>query len=173
MRCIFVVLLACLSLAPLSAQVLPSSSTASPPGASAAPLPQPSPTWQTLDDLLAQLEVSALDSSEISERLYQRLVLSETRIKELSTSLAQSESSLQVSAASLKEAQAQASRRSLEAGLWRVGTFAAGLGLVGALLDAVPLRGAGVGAGIGGVLGGVWIFADHWPPWAKKLPPRG
>jgi hypothetical protein len=132
-------------------------------------------TWTALDEIWTQLESEGQSSSIASLQLKQalsdarsqlttlsgQLDASRTQVLALSSSLAQADQSLASSVASLKEAQAQSRRRSLEAGLWRAGALAGALGLAGALLDAVPLRGAGIGAGIGGVLGGMWMIAER------------
>jgi hypothetical protein len=173
--CAFVTLFLSLSLASLWGQGAPSSSTASPPDPSAPLSLQPLATWTALDEIWTQLESEGQSSSSASQALKQalsdarsqlttlsgQLDGSRTQVLALSSSLAQADQSLASSVVSLKAAQAQARRRSLEAGLWRAGTLAAALGLAGALLDPMPLRGAGIGAGIGGALGGGWMLAER------------
>jgi len=145
------ILALCLSLclsASLWAQDPPSSSTDSPPGASAATSTQPASNWDQLDSLLTQLEQAATDSQANSQQLRaslamardqltqlsQALAASQTQMTDLSSSLAQSEASLQASDQSLQSAQAEAKRRNAELWIWRGATVAASILAVLALV---------------------------------------
>jgi septal ring factor EnvC (AmiA/AmiB activator) len=148
------------------------------PGASAAPSSSPAPTWEQLDEIWAQLEQSGQTSSadlsalktslasarQLSTTLSAQLADSRTQARELSSSLERVGSSLLACERSLQEASAQARRRSLEAGLWRVGALSG----VGACLGAIATKGAPGAAGLGAipglVAGAVWWLAEHWPP---------
>ena len=86
-------LLACLALTAslsLSAQALPSPSTDSPPGASAATSTQPASNWDQLDSLLTQLEQAATDSQANSQQLRASLATARDQLKQLSQALAAS-----------------------------------------------------------------------------------
>jgi hypothetical protein len=167
--------------ASLSAQLSPSPSIASPPVASAAPLSSPAPTWDQLDEIWAQLEQSGQTSSvdlailrtslasarQLSTTLSAQLDASRTQALELSSSLERVDSSLQACERSLAEAICLASRRSLEAGLWRAFGCAAGAGLVEALVAGKVGQGTAYAAAGGVVAGGAWWLAENWPPWLK------
>ena len=140
--------------APSSEAGSSSSSTAPGPAASASGSGSPSATWERLEDLLNQLESSALDSSadsrllkaslldaqETLTELSTRLAESATRASELSSSLERCERSLELSEASLKEARAASARHEAELWLWR------GAAAVGVIAGAVGL-GFGLAAG--------------------------
>jgi septal ring factor EnvC (AmiA/AmiB activator) len=149
------------------------------PGASAAPSSSPAPTWEQLDEIWAQLELSGQTSSadsqelktslasarQLSTTLSAQLAASRTQARELSSSLERADNSLLACERSLILASAQARRRSLEAGLWRVGALSG----VGACLGAIAWKGdakaAGLGAIPGLVAGAVWWAVENWPPW--------
>lgn len=126
--CVWVLVFSCCFSEWLWAQEGSSGQSTSPPEASATCSPELSPSWSTLDGLLTELERSALDLNETLASLYRRLSESETRAHELSTLLAQSESSLKDCAASLAKAQAEVRRLEHELVLWRI---IAGVGLAG------------------------------------------
>lgn len=170
----------CLSLCSsvwLSALPESSSSTDSPPAASAPTLQPPNATWDQLDEIWTQLEQSgqssSIDSAQLRTALDQarqqltqlssQLADSRTQASALSSSLAQADLSLQASGQSLKAAQALASRQRLDAALWRFGSLSGVLGASGSLLDPAKAQGAAIGAGIGAAIALAWTIFD--PPW--------
>lgn len=153
MRCALVAFLACLALVSSWAQDPPSSSTDSPPAASALTSPK-------LSDIAARL--LSLSTALSSEADAQSIELSE-----LQSLLEESRTALESSQASLDKAAVEAKRLSAGMALWRVGALSGVIGLAGSLLDHEAARGAGIGAGIGAAAAAVWWAVEAWPPWMK------
>jgi hypothetical protein len=173
----FVLFLSLLSLALLSAPAQSTSSTEPAPEASGLPSQTPSdqPPMlsgssetpdQASDELLIYADRLDQMSNEL-KALFQAagisLTDSEGSLLSSADSVQRSIDSIKSCEASIQEAQVQARRHSLTAGLWRALGCAGVLGVVGALLDSSKLRGAVYGVGAGALAGGVWFVVDIWP----------
>lgn len=130
----------CLALSVFSASVFSQASSST-----ATPLPEPTPNWTTLDELLTRLESEATDLSASSETLKVSLEEARSRLIELSARLDESRTqasglsdSLRLSALSLEtfaeSLKAEERRRGLELWLWRGGTAA---GIILAMLALI------------------------------------
>lgn len=167
--CVFALALACLSLAPLSAQASPSPAAEPSYAISESELIRSLALSSSLEAICARLETKLASSEESLARLETelaelrpRLESSVLRSLELETTLEKAESSLEKSRQSFGEYKAEAEsllrRRDNQAGLWRAGALMGGAGALGALVDGS--RGLTAGAVLGAVAGGIWWYSD-------------
>ena len=127
------VLMCCLALSVFSASGYSQASSST-----AGPLPEPTSSWTTLDELLTQLGLEATSLNADSETLKASLAEAQRKLIELSSRLDESRTaasglsdSLKLSASSLatfaESLKAEERRRGLELWIWRGATAAASI----------------------------------------------